>query len=38
MRLLMKGEDNNTDQERERERKMHINAYHYYCEQLKLYA
>ena len=28
MRLLMKGEDNNTNQEEEREKKMHVNAYH----------
>ena len=34
----MKGEDNNTDQEEEREKKMHVNAYHNYCEQLKLYT
>ena len=33
----MKGEDNNTDQE-EREKKMHINAYHNYCKHLKLYT
>ena len=28
MRLLMKGEDNSTNQEEERERKMHVNTYH----------
>ena len=38
MRPLMKGEDNNTDWEEEREKKMHVNAYHNYCKQLKLYT
>ena len=32
----MKGENGNTDREEEREKKMHVNAYHNYCEQLKL--
>ena len=28
MRLLMKGGDNNTNREEEREKKMHVNAYY----------
>ena len=40
MRLLMKGEDNNTNQEEEREKKMHVNTYYIYifCKQLKFYT
>ena len=37
MTLLLKEEDNNTDQRRDKEKeKNHINAYNGYCKQLNL--